>query len=365
MIIISGVISSICAYDKITLKDFSGRTVELKKNPSKVILVRSRDLYTLAALLGDSLPEVLTAWGPDLERYDNDGYKKFTEKYPELATLPEIGDIYSDGIDPEILLSFDADLVILDIYFKSVGPRSCEKMENLGLPIIYLDQSTNPLESPQNGITLLAKIFGVEKRGEEINRYVNGQIQSVLSVIGGHKIPGPSVYIETGNMGPDKMSVTHGGYGKPFKYDGWASMLNGLKVKNIADGLLANGMGQINAEYIFRQDPDIIVITGANWNTPGAMRFGYHTNSDESRRLLEGFTGRPGWNGLSAVRTKKVCGIFHGFVMHIFDFAGFQALAKYFYPDEFENLDPEKNLKIFYERYMPISCSGTWMAGLE
>jgi iron complex transport system substrate-binding protein len=364
-ILLSVCFSIYCNEDRIRITDLAGRTVTIKKNPERIVLVRSRDIYSLAVLLGDELPRRLVGWGTDLEKYDNDGYRKFTGKYPQLSTLPDIGDIFSDTVDPEAVLSLNPDLVILDVYFRSVGPKSCEKMEKAGLPVIYTDQSTNPLSSPQKGISLLAKIFDREERGRQINKYADDQIAKVTSKTSRFSGKKLSVYIETGNAGPDKISSTHGGYGNPMIYDGWACLLDALKIKSIADGMTANGMGLINAEYILEKNPDTIVITGANWNTPGAMRLGFFADKNGSVKLLEGYSKRTGWNGLEAVRSKRIYGIYHGFVMHIFDFAGLQMLARDFYPGEFKDIDPEENLKTFYDRFMPIGYSGTWEVSLK
>jgi iron complex transport system substrate-binding protein len=35
-------------------------------------------------------------------------------------------------------------------------------------------------------------------------------------------------------------------------------------------------------------------------------------------------------------------------------------MAKWCYPDRFSDIDPIKNMKEFYDRFMPIPLDGTW-----
>ena len=95
------------------------------------------------------------------------------------------------------------------------------------------------------------------------------------------------------------------------------------------------------------------------------MRLGYHATREQAQELLRSFTERPGWKGLKAVQEKEVYGIFHGFSFRIYNFAGIQAFAKWFYPGLFADVDPLENLRYFHSRFVPVEFSGTWMLRLE
>jgi iron complex transport system substrate-binding protein len=68
---------------------------------------------------------------------------------------------------------------------------------------------------------------------------------------------------------------------------------------------------------------------------------------------------------LDAVKNNRVYGISHVLSRDIWDFVGNQYFAKLFYPEEFNDLDPEENLKAFYKEFMPVDYSGVWMISLE
>lgn len=104
-------------------------------------------------------------------------------------------------------------------------------------------------------------------------------------------------------------------------------------------------------------DVQVIVITGQGWEKSGTMEMGYYADADKSQEILRSFTTRTGWNTLSAVKNKEVYSLYHGFPPHVFAFAGLQGLAKAYYPDIFEDLNPSENLKEFYEKFMPEDLS--------
>lgn len=238
------------------------------------------------------------------------------------------------------------------------------KLEDSGLPVVYLDGSTDPFTGSQRGVALLGDILSREKKAAGIVNYVDSQLNAVLNVIDRNRPVSPKVYLEAGIEGPEKPGQTYGSSGIPKKYTSWGAVLHRLRVNNIAEGI-ASPMGSVSPEFILKSDPEVIVITGQNWNTSArAMRLGYNVQQQEAGRLLSDFSTRPGWSSLSAVKHKRMYSVFHNSAA-VICFASIQALAKYIYPDHFKELDPEKNLKDFYRRFMPVTYSGTWMTAMQ
>lgn len=360
-------VNHVAANELRTITDLAGRKVSVKKDIRRIILLRSKDIYELAPLLGEELPDKLIAWGPDLKSDDYEAYQKFTETYPELKKISQTGSIYNDGLSVEQLVNLNPDLVIADKFIIDRGYKYLTKLEETGLPVVFLDGSNDPLTGSQRGIVLLGEILGKVQRAKEINDFVTEQFNAVLSKINALKLPLPSVYLEQGMAGPDSFGSTYGSTGNPKQYTSWGMVLHQLRVHNIADGIVAK-QEPINPEYILKVDPDVIVITGQNWvSTPGssagAMRLGYSLTQQQAEKSLEGFTKRPGWSGLKAVKNKRLFSVFHNTAV-ITCFGSVQALAKYIYPQVFADLDPQQNLQVFYQRFMPITYSGTWMAAL-
>ena len=63
-------------------------------------------------------------------------------------------------------------------------------------------------------------------------------------------------------------------------------------------------------------------------------------------------------------RKHYLSALYHDLSRHIFDFAGTQFLAKQIYPELFEDINPEENLRDFFDKYMPVELDGVWTISL-
>lgn len=350
--------------EMVTYTDMAGNTVKLKKNVNRIVLLRSKDIYLLASLLGDELPKKLVGWGPDLKTDDTGAYNKFLDKYPQLEKTAVTGSVYDQSIDPEQILKLKPDVVIIDKSFKD--SHYISKFKAAGLPVLFTDLQSAPFDGPQKSLELLGQVLGKKQRADEIVKYANDRIDNVLSKIEKSNLLAPSVYIENGGSGPNgnQLGSTYGGTGNPKQYISWGAVLNKLKVNNVADGVIAVQQGPMSAEGLLKANPDVIVITGQDWTTPGSMKIGFNASEAGSQAVLRGYLNRPGWSTLSAVKNKRVYSVWHN-TAQITNFAAIEALAKDFYPDEFKDLNPENDLQEFYSKFMPIRYSGVWMLSLK
>ncbi len=348
----------------VILTDLAGREVTVQQPVERIVLVRGRDVYELALLLREDLPRKLIAWGPDLRQSDHDAYRVYTERFPSLAELPEVGSIYADAVDAESMLAFRPDLVIVDRFMLERGYKCLDRMDRAGLPLLYLDFSRAPFEGPQRSILLLGEALGLEERAEEVVDFVEARLDEVTSGLAEPPRSPPSIYMECGYKGVKEYGHSFG-HLRGGQTTGWGLVMERLGCRNVTAGL-GPPMASIHPEQLLKADPDVIVITGACWPaTPDSMHLGYGTSADEAERRLRAFTTRPGWSDLKAVKTGRVYGIFHGFCMHTMNFAALQQLAKWLYPDRFRALDPAARLREFHERFLPIDYRGVWMISLE
>ena len=349
--------------ETVTVTDLAGREVTLKYPVERIVLVRSRDIYGISAVLGEATAEKIAAWGPDIKTADKDAYEKYLEHFPSLGQLPWLGDIFKDALSTEQIIALDPDVVIVETFMSERGYESIDRLEQAGVPLLFLDFSRRPFEAPQESILLIGKITGQNARAQEIVAYVNEQIELVFNRLKNSQGPKPTVYLEAGNLGPKEYSVTYG-YNKKQTMSSWGAMLQATGADNIAGEAVVN-MAVINPEYLLEANPDRIVITGAYWPAEGAMRMGYYAEPVEAKRHLRAFCERPGWQDLDAVKNNQVYSLFHGFTMHIFSFVGLQQMVKWLYPETFQDIDPEENFREFHRRFMPIEYSGTWMIAID
>lgn len=343
--------------------DLAGNQVWFAKPAERIVLVRGRDIHELVMLLGDEVEDKLVAWGPDIMTADKGCYDALLERYPKLADVPVLGSIYSDAVSVERVLSLEPDLVVVDTFMTDRGYKCVEKMKAVGLPVLFTQKGTDPIKGPRASLAVIGRAVGREDTAREINDFVSAEIEKVI----GHvpdTLQGPAVYIECGNRGVEELGHT-------FGYDGngrlvaWSAFLEQLHCQNIAKGVVRH-MTPLHPEYVLKANPEVIVFTGAYWeNRPGSMYLGFQIPKRVAESRLRAFTKRPGWEDLQAVQDNNVHAAFHGFCMHPDSFAALQQLAKWCYPDRFDDLHPEESLQEFYRRFMPMDTSGVWFMSLE
>jgi len=353
---------STCA--TVSYEDLVGREVKIPREVRRIVLLRSKDVYLLAALLGEDLPRQLIAWGPDLAVDDRTFHQRLLARFPHLRDIIMTGDVYSDGLDVEQLVRLHPDLIIADKFMRQ--RKYAVRLEMAGIPLVYLNGSDDPLTAPQKSLRLLGAILHREETASRIADYLDAQIRLVTSRIATHAPAAPWVYLESGSLGPGSYGPCYGTSGLTRELTSWGTILCALRVHSIAEACVI-GMAPIQPESLLKADPQIIVITGQDWSrykSPGAMHLGFGVEHSEAMRLLAGFAARPGWNQLDAVKNHHVYAVFHNTVSPTV-FAGIQALAAYCYPDIFRDVDPDRNLKEFYDRFMPVPLDGTWACRWE
>lgn len=348
--------------DTITVTDLAGRQVTLKQPIKRIVLMRSFFAYELSTVLGEEMEEKLVGWDSSIHTGDRDAYLKLVERCPRLADVMVLGDALRDAVSPEAVLALKPDLVIMDAYWLQAQRKSVEQLERAGLPLLFL-VSNDPFRDPRRSVLLLGKVLGKEERALAATQFADAELDKVFGLLRRIKGPEPSVYLEAGGC-PNKYGNAYG-YDDDRKTSGWASIMAQLRCHNITAGVIRE-MAPINPEYLLEADPDAIVITGAHWtDLLDSLHLGYYADAVDARNCLRAFTARPGWRELTAVKRNRLYGLHMRFCGHVTSFAAAQQLAKWLYPADFQEIDPEGSLREFHERFMPIAYSGTWMVGLE
>ena len=107
--------ATIATAETITVTDIAGRTVEVEKNPSKVIIGEGRMIYSIALLDQNNSFERIAGWKNDMVRYDPDAYRKYLEVFPQAADIPNFGSPYSDEWNLEAVISLGTEVVLMNL----------------------------------------------------------------------------------------------------------------------------------------------------------------------------------------------------------------------------------------------------------
>lgn len=346
--------------DTVTVTDLMGREVEVKAPAERIVLVSARQIHEMAALLGSDFSKKIVGWGSDLKAYDKDTYEVFAKAFPEIEEIPDVGYHYQGTFSVEMVISLNPDVVVFPLWLEEdeTALQDIDKLEQAGIPSVFVDFYKDPFDHPVKSMTLFGKITGQEERAAEISAFYQAQVDLVEERLGQVEQPKPTVYVECGNKGPSE-------YGNTYSDKGWGAVVQKSGGKNIAEGVI-EGSGPMNPEYLLKANPDVIILSGSNWEgTEDSVKLGYYAELNDSLERLNKFTERAGWDTLSAVQNQRVYSIYHGLSFRIYNFAGIQAFAKWNYPDTFADLNPSENLQAFHEQFMPVELSGVWMTGLD
>lgn len=345
---------------EIRIVDCAGRTVFLPEPAKRIVLIRGRDLFNLSLLLGQDVTNRVIAIGDDIRTTDRDIYEQLLTVFPTLETLPRVGSVYKNGVRIEQLIELEPDLIIMDTFMIDRRYAIVDEVRRAGLPALFTDLSGDPFSGPQKSLTVLGQALGLTERARSISEFIDRQIDPVLARLA--QLPDtarPSVYIESGLNGASVYGPTYGS-----NCSAWGKMIDTARGKNMAESRVS-GMAPIRPETLLAEDPDLILITGAHWDgVPDAMQMGGKTDAGTAAARLRGYTQRAGWRSLRAVREDRVYGLYHGFCIHATAFTALQQCAKWFYPESFYDLDPDANLRQFYEQFSPVPYEGTYFSAV-
>ncbi|GAA4499300.1 ABC transporter substrate-binding protein [Pseudaeromonas paramecii] len=281
----------------------------------------------------------------------------YVAQQPQLAKVPDLGNVQDQSFSIEKTLAVRPDVVILaDWQYQALAP-DLPRLAQAGIPVVVIDYNAQTLARHLASTRILGELTGQAQRAQQMAEEYRQVVETITSRIAQAKQPKPRVYIELGDKGPAEYSYT---YGK----DMWGAMALLTGGDNVAAPFVER-WGSLHPEQLLASKPDVILLAGyENVSNDQAMQIGQDISAETVRARLNGFIQRPGWADLPAVQQGRVYGVYHGATRSIMDAALLQFMAKAFYPDLFADLDPQATYLDFYRRYLPIRPQGTFMLGL-
>ena len=352
--------------DPIVLTDIAGRTVTIDMPVERIILGEARQIYIAAALQPGNPFNKIVGWRNDLRRFDADAFNKYKEIFPEVVDIQEFGSPSSGEFSVENAISLEADVVTLNLggLERAKEAGMIDQLAAVGIPVVVIDYRQFPLENTVPSTILLGRLFGQEERAQEIVDFYLQQVNKVYTRIEGIDKEKPRVLVDTaaGIQGAENCCRTYGRANLGLMVE----RAGGI---NIGSELVPGWSGTLNPEQIFVEDPDVIIATGSNWfayNPEGDfVSMGYFTDPAEARMRLKALgEKRPGWTELKAVNSGRHHVVWHQFYNSPYNFVVLQQFAKWFYPEEFADVNPTANFAEFHRRFLPIDYSGTFFVSL-
>ena len=306
--------------------DTYGRYIDVPKDVKSMVILNS-GVYDLVCALGSS--DKIVGVTDTTKLLPNDSKKEVlgTWKEPNVEKILEI--------KPDVVFG----------YQKYMKPELAKQIEEAKIALVYLD--AYKAENMASEISTLGLILGKEKEANEYLGYLNKYSDLIQERV--EKIPEDKrvkVYWEG-----------YSDYSTVSKGTGGDSLITAAGGINIA-GAEPVEYPKISDEWVIEKNPSVIVkVTSSKKPVLG---LGIEKD-DKVKSAYESLVSRTGWNQLDAVKNGKTHMISNeiatspqGSVI------GSLYLAKWLYPDKFEDVKPEEIHKEMLEKFYKVEPKGIW-----
>ena len=313
----------------VTVTDCIGRGVELPQPLDKVVILNSDVAEAMRILkVQDTVVGVSETVKKDpylgmedkelIGKWDKPSYEKIVE------------------LKPQVVIS----------YSKWPGEELAEKLEPAGVKVVHLDLYKP--ETYDNDFKTLGKMFGQEKKADSFLKWKAEKIATLDKVKDLPSDKRVKVFFMTiSNFEKEKW----GTFGSGTAAHQGIEMAGG---NNVAREL--KDYPDVSPEWILQQNPEVLVFADTAEDYLGFKI----TDYGNVEILKDKITKNKVFSKTDAVQKDRIYLIRRTLVGADKTYLGALYLAKWFYPDQFKDLDPDKVLKEYYEKWLDIPFQGKW-----
>ncbi|HZK57841.1 MAG TPA: ABC transporter substrate-binding protein [Clostridia bacterium] len=299
------------------ITDSAGRKVEIPTKIEKVVTVGPVGVLNCFVFTMGEGETIANGLPPRFAQSDRWKYHSIFN--PAIATNPVVED--GNAVSMEGLIEIDPDIVL------TMDEKTAEDIFNsTSLPAIVLNWK-DP-EDVKEAVNLLGQIYNKPNKAEEYSKYFDDTLAKINDTVSG--IPdGKKVRVLNASLG--SLSRPH------IIAEWWITEAGGISVT----GSIESERLEFSLEQLLKWNPEVIIVTGED-----DIDLAY---SDERFKDIE------------AVKNKKIYAtptFGHVWTNRTME----QPLtvlwaAKLFYPEQFKNIDINKELKLFSEKFFSYKLS--------
>jgi iron complex transport system substrate-binding protein len=345
-----------------TVTDLAGRTVRIPADPHRILLGESRLLMAVALLEGKAPLARIVGWQGDLPAMDPQTFDAYAQSFPGIRQIPLIGKATEDSISDEKALALKPDLAIFSL--GGHGPSRynalVKQLEATGTTVVFVDFRLHPMQNTLPSIKLLGAVMHREKEADAYAQFYQQHLARVQSVIGAiPEAQRPKVFLDL------LAGVWDAGCCHTAGNGNFGEFVTAAGGRNIAAGLVPGVLGDISMEQVIAARPDVYIATGSR-SKPGlaSLRVGARTSDADARASLGTLVARPGFDTIKAIHDGRVHGISHNYYDSPYNIVAIEAFAKWFYPQQFKDLDVHATQTELYRRFLAVPPDGAyWVDG--
>ncbi len=268
----------------LTITDFAGRKVTIEKSPERVVV------------LSTYWAEILSILGVQKRIVGIGRYIPHDPYVPEdVRKKPVVGSNFK-GLNWETVAGLKPDLIIIDWYGgKYADAETIKKAEQLGIPVIAL--TAKSVKDNIRIVELLGKVFGREKKAEELARWMKeklDEVKKITSQIPNNKLKNVLMINAPIDMNKPITMYANG--------SAWASIVQLVGAHNLAfDKKFNTPWPKLDLERIIAywgNKTDVLILTSFS--------------KERLDRALSAIRTDPRWRAIKAVKEGHVYGILAG-----------------------------------------------------
>lgn len=345
--------TSQAALAEIVVTDVKGREVRLAE-PAKHVLLGFYYEDFIAVTGPGAIDKVAAISLSPWRDWRPKQFEAYLKVFPQLTNIPDVGDTETGDFSIEKAIAAKPDLVILPAWSYDALGESVKQFDAAGIPVVVIDYNAQTLDKHVQSTLVLGKVMGAEERSEKLAALYTSAMEDTLKRVKQAGPPSKKVYVELAQKGPAEVGNSYGN-------GMWGTVIEAMGGLNIARGQVEN-WGPLNPEYVLAQKPDVILLAGSEWvNKPQAVLVGFGADRALANERMGAYLTRPGWGDLPAVKSGEVHAIYHGGARTLSDFIYAQHIAKVLHPEAFRDVDPEAQIKAYYEAWLPITADGIFV----
>lgn len=345
----------------VSITDIDGRTVAITRPIKRLLLGDGTLAYVMAVLQPENPFAKVVGWGDNFRAADLDGYNAYLRRFPEIDQIPSFASGTVVSIGAELAISLAPDVMVMNLSSKPAAVASglMARLAQVGIPVIFVDFRTKMFDNTTRSIEILGELLGHQDRAARFLLFRQEQIDRVMQPLANVRSR-PRVMIERAAGLYDDCCLTYG--------DGnLGELVKAAGGDNIGAHFLHGAFGALQPEQVIESDPDVVLVTGANWSlyspTGDWVNLGPGADPVEGQRRLHRLMDRPAYRSLRAVNAKQVHAIWHPFYDNPYSFIALQRVAKWLHPDIFAALDPDDTFRELHAQFLPVPYEpGYWLS---
>lgn len=342
-----------------TVTDITGQQVTIPDAPHRIVLGESRMLYTLGLLYPGYPADNIVGWPGDMAKYDAQTWSVWLKTFPQLATIPQLGESFLEQAGAEQVIKLNPDLVILPQLAKTdkEAQQFLKLLAQAHIPVIRIDLRVDLLKNTVPSIRLLGEVLNQQQRASEFIDFYQQHMSLIQSRLAQAPSPGPRVllHLHPGRRDTCCTTVGNGNLGQLLTFAGG---------QNIAQPYIKGVFGDLSPEQLLASPPDIYIGTGMA-ATGKTLHMGPLVSEEDARASLRRvLAAQHPLNWLTAVQKGNAWGLWQNFYLSPYHMVAVEFFARQFRPDLFADIDPERTFKTLYQRFLPVPYSGTFWVKL-